>query len=443
MSRLKPSPHEATISQLKYLIGWICIHPSEYYEAVKMFDEIHDSTRLIRGRDDNNSYVIGRIGDHLVVMNCPASGIYGQSRAANIASDMRSTFPGIRFMLLVGTGGGAPSNKHDIRLGDVVYGTQVIPYQKRKVTVDGDEIISRIATPPAILQSAMTRLESKLRQGLALHETIENIGSPSLSRPTQDRLYSAGYTHCASHCDCLSAKVQALGSICPRESRNREDSVKVHQGGVGSAESAMKDACRRDEYAGLLGILCYETEAHAIMETVSCLTVCGISEYCDGHAYDGWHAYASLAAAVCTKELLCTITDVASRCPLEVTPGELERWLQGTREEVYRSIRQATDSHDEYQIIDRNIEIIIERYGLVHEVVSSKLYLLRSQVDPENARQLSDSVAAMKRLQKDLQNCVNALRDRVDQQVERHPKGSEMYESWKLLRNRIDGWMRW
>ncbi|RAH81798.1 hypothetical protein BO86DRAFT_430367, partial [Aspergillus japonicus CBS 114.51] len=355
---------------------------------------------------------------------------------------MRSTFPGIRFMLLVGTGGGAPSNKQDVRLGDVVFGTQVIPYQKRKVTNDGHEIISRIATPPAILQSAMTRLESKLRQGLALHETIENIGSPSLSRPTQDRLYSAGYTHCPSHCDCLSAKVQALGSICLRESRNREVSVKVHQGAVGSADSAMKDACRRDEFAGLLGILCYGTEAHAIMEAVFCLTVCGISDYCDGHECDGWHAYASMAAAVCTKELLCTITDVASRCPLEVTPGELERWVQGTLEEVNRSIRQAADSHDEYQTMDRNIEIIIERYGLVQEVISSKLYPLRDQVDPGNARQLSDSVAAMKRLQKKLQKCINALRGRVDQQAERQPKGSEMYESWKLLRDRIDDWMR-
>jgi hypothetical protein len=33
---------------------------------------------------------------------------------------MRSTFPAIRFGLMVGIGGGVPSKKIDIRLGDVV-----------------------------------------------------------------------------------------------------------------------------------------------------------------------------------------------------------------------------------------------------------------------------------------------------------------------------------
>ncbi|OJJ67288.1 hypothetical protein ASPBRDRAFT_135777, partial [Aspergillus brasiliensis CBS 101740] len=436
-------PHETAISQINYLIGWICIHPSEYYEAVKMFDEIHDSTHLVRGRDDKNSYDIGRIGNHLVVMNCPASNINGQPHAGSIASDMRSTFPGIRFMLLVGTGGGAPSHKQDVRLGDVVLGAQVIPYQKREMTIDGHEIISRIATPPAILHSAMTRLESKLRQGLSLHEKIQEIGTPPLPRPAKDRLYSTHYTHCASHCDCLSAKVRALSSICLRSSRDGRDLVKVHQGAIGSASAAMKDVSSRDEYAESLGILCYEMEAITMMETISCLTVCGISDYCDGHDYDGWHAYASLSAAVCTKELLHSIVDVASLCPLEVTQGELERWVQGTLGEVEHSIRQAADPQHEYQTLDRNITMIIERYRLVQDVMVPKLYHLEGQMDPENARQTHDSVSAMKELQQELQTCLDTLRGRVSQQAKRQPKHTEMHEAWSLLRDKIDDWMRW
>ncbi|GLA47902.1 hypothetical protein CBS147343_2613 [Aspergillus niger] len=443
MSQLLQRTHEPTISQINYLIGWICIHPNEYYEAVKMFDENHDSTHIVRGRDDKNSYDIGRIGNHLVVMNCPASGINGQSRAATIASDMRSTFPGIRFMFLVGTGGGAPSHKQDVRLGDVVLGTQVIPYQKREMTVDGHEIISQIATPPAILHSAMTRLEFKLRQGLNLHETIQKLGTPSLPRPTKDRLYSTNYNHCSSHCDCLSTKVRALHSICLRSSRDGGDLVKVHQGPVGSASNAMRDVSCRDEYADLLGILCYETEAVTIMETVSCLTVCGISDYCDGHDYDGWHAYASLSAAVCTKELLHIITDVASLCSLEVTEGELERFIQGTLEEVDHSLLQAANPQHEYQTLDRNIDMIIERYRLVQDVIVSKLYHLENQMDPENVPQFCDAVSAMKQLQQNLQTYLNILHGRVTQQAERQPKGTEMHETWRSLGDKIDDWMRW
>lgn len=72
-----PASHEAAVSLLDYLIGWICILPSEYYQAVKMFDEIYDSTDIVRGRDDRNDDDIGRIGKHFVVMNCPAAGTHG------------------------------------------------------------------------------------------------------------------------------------------------------------------------------------------------------------------------------------------------------------------------------------------------------------------------------------------------------------------------------
>jgi hypothetical protein len=48
------------------------------------------------------------------------SGVTGTISAASVATQMLSTFTGLRFGLMVGIGGGVPSEKHDIRLGDVV-----------------------------------------------------------------------------------------------------------------------------------------------------------------------------------------------------------------------------------------------------------------------------------------------------------------------------------
>ena len=57
---------------------------------------------------------------HNIVVACLPSGVYGTISAATVAAHMRATFPSIRFGLMVGIGGGVPTAKNDIRLGDVV-----------------------------------------------------------------------------------------------------------------------------------------------------------------------------------------------------------------------------------------------------------------------------------------------------------------------------------
>lgn len=48
------------------------------------------------------------------------SGQYGTASAARVAANLADSFPNIRIGLMVGIGGGVPSQKNDIRLGDVV-----------------------------------------------------------------------------------------------------------------------------------------------------------------------------------------------------------------------------------------------------------------------------------------------------------------------------------
>ena len=101
-----------------YTVGWICALPSEMAAARAMLDEHHNP--LQQNSRDHNTYTLGRIGRHNVVLACLPTGVIGTLSAARVANQMLQTFEGIRFGLMVGIGGGVPSEENDIRLGDIV-----------------------------------------------------------------------------------------------------------------------------------------------------------------------------------------------------------------------------------------------------------------------------------------------------------------------------------
>ena len=70
--------------------------------------------------NNDNIYTLGKIGEHNVVIAVLPDGEYGIASAASVAIHMLYSFPNIRLGLMVGISGGAPSRKHDIRLGDIV-----------------------------------------------------------------------------------------------------------------------------------------------------------------------------------------------------------------------------------------------------------------------------------------------------------------------------------
>ncbi|KAL6875856.1 hypothetical protein HDV57DRAFT_519218 [Trichoderma longibrachiatum] len=105
----------------KYTVGWICAITFEYVAAQAFLEEKHEKPEYVSPQDNNN-YTLGRIGRHNVVIAALPYGEYGLASAASVARDMLHSFPNVRIGLMVGIGGGAPSAKHDIRLGDVVVG---------------------------------------------------------------------------------------------------------------------------------------------------------------------------------------------------------------------------------------------------------------------------------------------------------------------------------
>lgn len=295
-----------------YTVGWICALQEEYEVACRMLDDEFEGLET-NDTNDNNTYVFGRISEHNVVIGCLPGGRYGMSSAAAVARDMARSFPSLKFALMVGIGGGAPTPKSDIRLGDVVVSMPqgnlggVVQYDFGKRLQNGRfQRTNQLNAPPEVLLGAipdMRRLHSDPRKPDRISEHLRRVDDmPEYRRPSEDRLYRTDYEH-HSGVSCTHCEVAGLEVRLPRDS-NRE--VVVHYGIIASANSVMKNAKERDQYARdpELNVLCFEMEAGGLMNNFPCLVIRGICDYCDSHKNDEWHRYAALTAAAYAREFL-------------------------------------------------------------------------------------------------------------------------------------------
>ncbi|KXH43881.1 phosphorylase superfamily protein [Colletotrichum salicis] len=150
-----------------FTVGWVCALPIEMAAAAEMMDE--EFADLPSQPSDTNIYSFGRIGVHNVVVACLPAGQMGTNQAATVASQMRTSFPLLRFGVLVGIGGGVPNldDDIDIRLGDVVISQPsgqhggVIQYDFGKTGADGRVArTGSLNAPPTILLNALAKLRS-------------------------------------------------------------------------------------------------------------------------------------------------------------------------------------------------------------------------------------------------------------------------------------------
>src|SRR5277367_761159 len=105
-----------SLSRDGYTIGWISALAIESAAAAEMLDTEHEPLPVTPG--DSNDYVLGEIGKHNVVMACINEA--GGLPANIVATNLMKSFRNVRYILMVGIGGGIPSEKHQIRLGDIV-----------------------------------------------------------------------------------------------------------------------------------------------------------------------------------------------------------------------------------------------------------------------------------------------------------------------------------
>ena len=271
--------------------------------ARAMLDDIHDD--LPSQATDSNTYTLGSIKEHNVVIACLPNAQYGTNNAANVLTHLIRTFQSIRLCLMVGIGGGVPSQA-DIRLGDIVVGTRVMQYDLGKIVEDGQ--IQRTSTP-RFPQQPLGTLVSTIR---AKHELgpgqIPSIlreklgGHPEYSRPcSPDRLFQAAYNHGSRTPDCDGCEQSKL---VPRNRRMSDDPV-IHYGAIASGNQVMRNGVARDDVARRLNdVLCFEMEAAGLMDILPCLPIRGICDYSDSHKNKEWQRYAAATAAAYARELL-------------------------------------------------------------------------------------------------------------------------------------------
>jgi nucleoside phosphorylase len=245
-------PSVKRLSHNDYSVGWICALPLEMAAATAVLDERHE--RLSRSSSDQNTYTLGEISDHNVVIACLPSGVYGTTSAAIVVAQMRSTFRAIEFGLMVGIGGGVPSKDNDIRLGDVVvskpvgiYGG-VVQYDYGRMVSGGHCHSTGILNqPPHILLTAIALLQSRSKTendadiSRILAETLDKdpdnrarFPSPG---PDQDHLFDAAYGHVASENTCAKCDFSQTANRAPRYSNEPQ----VHYGLIASGNWVSAD----------------------------------------------------------------------------------------------------------------------------------------------------------------------------------------------------------
>ncbi|RAK75251.1 purine and uridine phosphorylase [Aspergillus fijiensis CBS 313.89] len=304
-----------------YTVGWISALDKEMATAQAMLDEEHGLPHDYRF--DNNTYTLGCIGTHNVVLTCLPDGIMGTTAAAIIAQRMCQTFPHIRIGLMVGIGGAAPSVTHDIRLGDVIVGTPhhgqsgVIQYDFGKRTEAGRiHIVSALNRPPDALLTAVNSLKSKhLLYGPGLTRYLDAMVHryPLLQAEFaypgagHDHLYQSDYGHRSPAGSCSTCDPARIVSRAPRATT----APMVHYGLIASGNQVMKHGPTRDRMQAELGILCFEMEAAGLVDSFPCLVIRGVSDYADSHKNDRWQGYAAAVASAYAKELLVSMSGIS------------------------------------------------------------------------------------------------------------------------------------
>jgi nucleoside phosphorylase len=286
----------------RYTIAWICALYIEMAAARAMLDELHEALPI--HVDDKNTYVLGDINRHNVVIACLPEEQYGANNAAIVMTNMKRTFPAIRACLMVGVGGGVPS-KADVRLGDIVVGTRVMQCDLGKTLGDGQ--LQRTACPRIphqLLGTAVSSVRSKHELGSSrvlsvLQQKLE--GQPAYSRPiSPDRLFHAAYDHesLTGSCDgCDHSK------LVPR-SRRISAEAKIHYGAIASGNQVMRNGITRDNIARELDVICFDMESAGLMDILPCLPIRGICDYSDSHKSKEWQKYAAATPAAYARELL-------------------------------------------------------------------------------------------------------------------------------------------
>ncbi|KAK2748578.1 nacht and ankyrin domain protein [Colletotrichum kahawae] len=330
-----------------FQIAIICAVTCEYDAIAFAFDEIWDTAEVQLGNapGDHNTYTIGRIANRNAVLLLLMG--MGKVNAATAAFSLRSSYTGIKLVIVAGICGGVPGvgTQRELVLGDVVISRSIVQYDLGRRYTDRfatkDTIEDSLGRPHESVRSLTAFFETTLgRDSLQrrTNEILEDIQEKTnqkgntYQRParTEDRLFEPDYIHrhydswdcgCSERGACevaLQASCDELQCDLSRlMSRDRMielyendwDETPPHElrvvvGRLGSGDTVMKSGLDRDRIAGEQDLIAFEMEGAGIWDRFPCIVVKAVCDYADSHKNKKYQAFAAARAASATKAIL-------------------------------------------------------------------------------------------------------------------------------------------
>ncbi|KAL6406243.1 hypothetical protein AUP68_10413 [Ilyonectria robusta] len=333
--------HATELTHSDFTVGWVCALPKEQTAATAMLDQIYPD--LPKPSNDPNTYTLGSIGKHNIVIACLPKGKIGNNSTATFATQMVRTFPSIKVGLMVGIGGGIPPK---VRLGDVVVSTPVdqypgvVQWDFGKTEKDGKfKRTGALNSPPSALLTALTKLETNHEMhGSKIPRYLDDL------KKNWPKLV-AKYIRSESLKDPLFA---------PDASHRRPGDMCVHYGLIASGNQVIKDAGFRDSLNESLGgnVLCVEMEAAGLMD-FPCIVIRGICDYADSQKNKDWQEHAAALAAAFAKELLQYVQpgDIDGERPVRDILSQVCDAVSAIRENTTHT-RAKLDRKEDVEILD-------------------------------------------------------------------------------------------
>lgn len=246
-------------------------------------------------------------GGELVVAITTLS-MMGNNAAAVQVTNLIHDCENVSDVIMVGIAGAIPcpndAARH-VRLGDIVVSGQpgVLQFDLgKKEAGDNFQCRSIPTRPSPLLSAALTDiLSNELLGERAWEGHIERVVAlyPNWRRPDEST-------------DVLDDGNGPL--LHPSDPKRRKDFPRLFIGAIGSSNTLLKDAAKRDQLPGLMpddrGVLyCVEMEGSGVQDAswfgrAGWLIVRGTCDYCNATKNDIWQEYAALIAAAFTRTLV-------------------------------------------------------------------------------------------------------------------------------------------
>ncbi|KAM0513499.1 hypothetical protein ACHAPE_007761 [Trichoderma viride] len=391
----------------EFEVALVCSLPLEYDAVSLLFDQFWDENGDPYGRaiGDPNTYATGRFGNFDVVLVLLPN--TGKVSAASATASLRSSYPGLRLVILTGICGAVPSSDagDEILLGDVIISKDVIQYDYGKQYPDNfivkdttEDSLGRpdknIRSLVAVLETARERERIEERAALLL-EKIQDAAAKKLRHlkadtyqypgSASDKLFQASYRHkhynslqclCAQcheysdpvceesrllACDVLECDEkyviprQRLGTNRQLEQQKTSEEARVPSvfiGRFGSSDTMLRSGEHRDLIAKHYGVLAFEMEGAGVWDELPCIIVKGVCNYADSHTNNHWQNFAAATAASVAKSLVERYTKTDKSAMIQ-TQKQLKDMMEDKESsECLKDLHQ-TDPRDDKTRIQR------------------------------------------------------------------------------------------